>query len=107
MKKFLLPLVLILVAQVSFGQVSSFFKPIPLPGKESNFSLKASANPTQYMVRPIASVTATEGNGTQLAGGFGISLKQINLMPHQMLILQSGQHPLLDLLLLMEIRYQV
>lgn len=75
MKKFLLPLVLILVAQVTFAQVGGFFKPIPLPGANQKMSLTASANPTQYMLRPVASVTAISGNGAQLAGGFGIALQ--------------------------------
>lgn len=73
MKKFLLPLVLVLVAQLSFGQ--GFFKPLPLPGSSKKMSLTASNNPIQYMIRPVASVTAITGSGAQLAGGFGISLQ--------------------------------
>jgi hypothetical protein len=74
MKRFLLPLVLVLVAQLSFGQ-GGFFKPIPLPGANQKLALAASSNPTQYMIRPVASVTAISGNGAQLAGGFGIALQ--------------------------------
>lgn len=75
MKKFLLPLVLLFVAQVSMAQFSPF-KPVPLPGAISKLSAAAATTyPTQYMIRPVASVTAISGNGAQLAGGFGIALQ--------------------------------
>lgn len=76
MKKFLLPLLLLFVAQLSFGQVGGFFKPLPLPGAELRASITATNPLVQNNIRPLFDVTATVlGAGTQLAGGFGVGLQ--------------------------------
>ncbi len=64
-------LVFILAAFSISANAQSFFKPLPLPG---NAKVSATANPAiQNSFRPIIGVTASITDGTQLAGGVGIS----------------------------------
>lgn len=50
---------------------AQFFKPLPKVSRSEKLTLGASADSTMNAFRPVAVLSASVSNGTQLAGGFG------------------------------------
>lgn len=68
-------IIILFLASISLGaSAQSFFK--PLPKIQHGFSGFAAPKDSSINVfRPIVGVTASVSNGTQLAGGFGVSFQ--------------------------------
>lgn len=71
--KYLSVLVIILLFAVTAN--AQFFKPLPKPGGSFNGKLGLATDSVINSFRPVVSVTALLGDGSQLAGGFGIGFQ--------------------------------
>lgn len=66
---------LVCFALACSASAQSIFTPKPLPSQKIFLSAASPAPVTQNFIRPIVGVSASVSNGTQLAGGFGLSFQ--------------------------------